>query len=198
MTVVDAIGQLPLPPSFGFSISSPFNELPLRNFSGSSVNDIEVANTVKVNSIQMLTFPTGDFNLDDAVDAADAAILTAHLGLSTGALLTDGDVDEDGDVDRIDLAIWQAHGALAVSRFCPERGHHGLPRAVHLGGREKLRSPVCWRDRLRPDVECGPGQSSHAGGAVVTTVTGNVSALVTPKARSRTTKRVFFRVVLLP
>ncbi len=198
MTVVDAIGQLPLPPSFGFSISSPFNELPLRNFSGSSVNDIEVANTVTVNSIQMLTFPTGDFNLDGVVDAADAAILTAHLGLPTGALLTDGDIDEDGDVDRIDLAIWQAHGALAVVDFALNAAttDYRVQFTSEAGKNYALQYAGGTASGLTWNVV--PGQSSHAGGAVVTTVTGNVSALVTPEGALPDNKRVFFRVVLLP
>ena len=199
MTVVDAIGQLPLPPSFGFSISAPFSDLPLRNFSGSSVNDIKVANTVTVNSVQVLTFPTGDFNLDGAVTSADAAILSAHLGLQTGALLTDGDVDEDGDVDAIDLAIWQAHGALAVVNFAvnPTSKDYTAQFTSEEGKNYALQYAGEAASGLTPWTAV-PGQGNRAGKAVVTTVTGNVGALIAPNGLLSDTKRVFFRVVRLP
>ena len=56
MTVVDAIGDLPIPTHFGFSIGSPFGELPLRNFSGSSISQIRVANTVTVSQVHVLNY----------------------------------------------------------------------------------------------------------------------------------------------
>jgi peptidyl-prolyl cis-trans isomerase A (cyclophilin A) len=58
MTVVDAIGDLPLPTDFGFAIGSPFNDLPLRNFNGNSIEDVRVANTVVVNSISVVPEPS--------------------------------------------------------------------------------------------------------------------------------------------
>ncbi len=58
MTVVDAIGALPLPPDFGFTIGLPFNDLPLRNFSGSMISDVREINTVVVQSITVVPEPS--------------------------------------------------------------------------------------------------------------------------------------------
>lgn len=107
MTVVDAIGDLPLPSNFGFSIGSPFNDLPLRNFSGSAINHVRVANTVTVNSISVLSVSAGDFNRDGSVNLADLTIWNTGYGLDTGAFLDDGDADMDGDVDGRDFLLWQ-------------------------------------------------------------------------------------------
>jgi len=70
MTVVDAIGDLPLPPDFGFSIEPPFNDLPLRNFNGDWIDDIRVVNTVVVNSISVVPEPS---------EAASTAAVMAAL-----------------------------------------------------------------------------------------------------------------------
>jgi peptidyl-prolyl cis-trans isomerase A (cyclophilin A) len=107
MSVVDAIGDLPLPTDFGFSIGSPFNDLPLRNFSGTSISQIRVANTVTVNSVTLMTFAAGDFDRNNLVNAADRAILLANYGLTQGAYFDDGDADMDGDVDGHDFLLWQ-------------------------------------------------------------------------------------------
>jgi peptidyl-prolyl cis-trans isomerase A (cyclophilin A) len=107
MTVVDAIGDLPIPSNFGFSIGSPFNDIPLRNFSGSAINHVRVANTVTVNSISVLSLPTGDFDRSGSVNLADLTILRSGYGLTTGAYLDDGDADMDGDVDGRDFLLWQ-------------------------------------------------------------------------------------------
>ena len=58
MDVVDAIGALPLPPDFGFAISAPFSELPLQDFTGSSIEDIREINTVVVWSVSVVPEPT--------------------------------------------------------------------------------------------------------------------------------------------
>jgi cyclophilin family peptidyl-prolyl cis-trans isomerase len=107
MTVVDAIGDLPLPTDFGFSIGSPFGELPLRNFSGNSLQQIRVANTVTVNTKRALNLLPGDFDRNGAVNGADLSILRTNLGTSSGAFLDKGDADMDGDVDGRDFLIWQ-------------------------------------------------------------------------------------------
>lgn len=107
MTVVDAIGDLPIPSNFGFSIGSPFNDIPLRNFTGSAINHVRVANTVTVNSISVLNLPTGDFDRNGSVNSADLLILQTGYGLTSGAFLDDGDADMDGDVDGRDFLLWQ-------------------------------------------------------------------------------------------
>ncbi len=107
MVVVDAIGDLPIPTDFGFSISPPFNDLPLRNFSGSAINHVRVEHTVTVNSVSQLALLAGDFDRNGKVDGDDLAIFSAGFGISEGAFLDDGDADMDGDVDGRDFLIWQ-------------------------------------------------------------------------------------------
>jgi cyclophilin family peptidyl-prolyl cis-trans isomerase len=114
MTVVDAIGDLPLPNDFGFSISPPFNDLPLRNFSGSAINHIRVANTVTVNSVTILNLPTGDFDRNGIVNQADLTILRTGYGTNAGAFLDDGDANMDGDVDGRDFLLWQRNFGQAA------------------------------------------------------------------------------------
>jgi|GEM_PF-2592915 len=144
MDVVDAIGDLPLPPDFGFSISPPFNDLPLRNFSGSAINHIRVEHTVTVNSVSQLVLLPGDFDRNGAVDGDDLAIFSAGFGISEGAFLDDGDADMDGDVDGKDFLIWQqnygATSSLSSVNSVPEPatllllclGALAKPRAVRL------------------------------------------------------------------
>lgn len=115
MTVVDAIGDLPIPADFGFFINAPFNDLPLRNFSGTSITDIRVQHTVVVNSVSVVTPLPGDFNLDGVVDADDHRLLELGYGLTTGALYDDGDADFDGDVDGADVRIWQLAFSAAAT-----------------------------------------------------------------------------------
>jgi len=115
MTVVDTIGDLPLPNDFGFDIASPFNDLPLRDFSGTAINDIRVANTVTVNSISQLVVIPGDFNLDGQVDNDDFAILNAGIGIEDAAFFDDGDADMDGDVDGADFLAWQANFGISTT-----------------------------------------------------------------------------------
>lgn len=107
MSVVDAIGDLPIPSNFGFSIGSPFNDLPLRNFSGNALNQIRVANTVTVTDIRVLTVASGDFDRNGTVNGADLVTLKSNLGTASGALFDDGDSDMDGDVDGMDFLAWQ-------------------------------------------------------------------------------------------
>jgi cyclophilin family peptidyl-prolyl cis-trans isomerase len=109
MAVVDAIGDLPIPSDFGFSIAEPFNDLPLRNFTGTAINDVRVANTVTVRFVAQRTPRFGDFDLDGDVDQVDLDQLLMNLGTTTGMFWDDGDADMDGDVDGDDLLIWQ-HG----------------------------------------------------------------------------------------
>lgn len=49
----------------------------------------------------------GDFDHNDAVDAADLAVWQANVGLGSGALHAQGDADLDGDVDGGDFLVWQ-------------------------------------------------------------------------------------------
>lgn len=104
MAVVDAIGDLPLAPDFGFSISSPFNDLPLRNFSGNSLSQVRVANTVTINSVRVLNLSAGDYNRDGIVNTADYAVWKADFGSTTKR---DADGNDDGVVNAADYVIYR-------------------------------------------------------------------------------------------
>lgn len=107
MSIVDAIGDLPIPPDFGFSIGSPFNDLPLRNFSGNSVTQVRVANTVTIEDVRVLNLSPGDFDRNGTVTASDLALLKANYGVTNGAFFDDGDANMDGRVDGADFLAWQ-------------------------------------------------------------------------------------------
>lgn len=107
MSIVDAIGDLQIPPDFGFSISSPFNDLPLRNFSGNSITQVRVANTVTIEDVRVLNLSPGDFDRNGTVNAADLTLLKANFGATSGAFFDDGDANMDGRVDGADFLAWQ-------------------------------------------------------------------------------------------
>ena len=107
MAVVDAIGDLPLPTDFGFSISSPFAELPLQNFEGDAIQDIELENTVTVRSVSVLSVTPGNFNLDDRVSTADRVLWRNNYGTAADAFWDQGDADRNGMVDSADILAWQ-------------------------------------------------------------------------------------------
>lgn len=113
MTVVNKIGDLKIPSELGFSISPPFNDLPLRdNFSGNKISDIRVVNTVTVTSVRVLNLSPGDFDRNGVVNNADLAILNANFGITAGALFDQGDSNMDGKVGGFDFLAWQrARGA---------------------------------------------------------------------------------------
>ncbi len=109
MTIVDAIGDLPLPSDFGFGIGSPFNDLPLRNFSGDSIDDIREIHTVVVNSISV--FP--DFNHDGSVNGGDLSILEQNF-TSLNASFEQGDANGDSRVDGSDFLVWQRNAGIGA------------------------------------------------------------------------------------
>jgi hypothetical protein len=65
----------------------------------------------------------GDVNLDGVVDAADAAVITANLGMGPGATWTQGDLDGNGGVDAADQKIVTAN-----------LGQHEVPISTRLTG----------------------------------------------------------------
>ncbi len=61
--------------------------------------------------------PSADFDSDGDVDLADLLRQQRGFGVSSGAVLADGNSDDDGDVDASDQAAWEAafgQGALPV------------------------------------------------------------------------------------
>jgi peptidyl-prolyl cis-trans isomerase A (cyclophilin A) len=107
MSVVDAIGNLKIPSELGFSIASPFNDLPLRNFSGNTLQQIRVANTITIDDVRVLNLSAGDFDRNGVVNAADLTLLKANYGITSGAYFDDGDANMDGRVDGVDFLAWQ-------------------------------------------------------------------------------------------
>ena len=65
-----------------------------------------------------------DFNQDDVVDGNDFLVWQRGFGLTTGALLEQGDADGNGAVDGNDLAVWKQQfgvpGATGLSVAIPE------------------------------------------------------------------------------
>ena len=64
----------------------------------------------------------GDINGDHRVDAADLAILQAHLGIASGAAPADGDLDGDGAVNRNDVAIMARNFSRQSPAVAPSPG----------------------------------------------------------------------------
>ncbi|HJQ79498.1 MAG TPA: peptidylprolyl isomerase [Lacipirellulaceae bacterium] len=119
MSVVDAIGDLPLPNDFGFSIAQPFNDLPLRNFSGNSISQVRVQHTVTVTRIQMLNLPAGDYDFNGVVNAEDYAVWRRNFNSTTDAA---ADGNGNGKVDSADFIVWRnsmAGGAASGSVQSP-------------------------------------------------------------------------------
>ena len=197
MTVVDAIGHLPLPTDFGFSIASPFNDLPLRNFSGHSITNITVANTVTVNSVKVLALPTGDVNRDGVVDESDLALLQTNLNVITsGALLSDGDVDMDGDVDNTDLAIWKAHalGVITIVNFTfgPATLAYDIEFASQ-GGKNYALQYATNLSGAANEWNTVAGKNSIPGSDTTTRITGSIN-----DAGALNAKAVLFRIESVP
>lgn len=115
MNVVNAIGDLTTPQDHGFAIGGAFGDLPLRNFTGSAINQVRVANTVTVNSVSVINLPTADFDRNGMVNQADLAIFRNGYGMTSGAFLDDGDADMDGDVDGRDFLLLQRSFGQTVS-----------------------------------------------------------------------------------
>jgi len=55
--------------------------------------------------VDLLLISLGDADADGDVDGADYVALKSHMGMTSGATLSDGDFDSDSDVDWYDLQI---------------------------------------------------------------------------------------------
>jgi peptidyl-prolyl cis-trans isomerase A (cyclophilin A) len=123
MSVVDAIGDLPLPNDFGFSIAAPFNDLPLRNFSGNSIDHVRVQHTVTVPQVRVLNLPAGDYDFNGVVNMADYSVWRQSYDSTTAA---EADGNGNGVVDVADFVVWRnsmagsAAGAAASPLAVPE------------------------------------------------------------------------------
>jgi peptidyl-prolyl cis-trans isomerase A (cyclophilin A) len=104
MTVVDAIGDLPVPADFGFSIGAPFNDLPLRNFSGTTIDHVRVQHTVTVTKVSVRNLPAGDYDFNGTVNAADYSVWKSTFGSRTNA---SADGNGNGVVDAADYTVWR-------------------------------------------------------------------------------------------
>lgn len=102
MTVVDAIGALPR-----VNAGSPFDNLPVRNFSG---GNILKANLVIVTSVDELNLAAGDFDRNGVVDIADYNLWRVDFGSTTKS---DADGNGDGVVNAADYTVWRDSFAAA-------------------------------------------------------------------------------------
>jgi peptidyl-prolyl cis-trans isomerase A (cyclophilin A) len=101
MTVVDAIAAIPVFNASGGDPNSPFTDLPLRNYTS---GNILKANLVTFSSIAALNIPTGDYNFNGAVNAADLAVWKTGFGSNT---VVDADGDGNAAVTGADFLVWQ-------------------------------------------------------------------------------------------
>jgi peptidyl-prolyl cis-trans isomerase A (cyclophilin A) len=104
MTVVDAIGDLPIPSDFEIDLNPPFNDLPLRNFSGNTLAQVRVQHTVTVSQVRVLNFRAGDYDFNGVVNQADYTLWRSNMGSTTNAA---PDGNGDGVVDARDYVVWR-------------------------------------------------------------------------------------------
>jgi peptidyl-prolyl cis-trans isomerase A (cyclophilin A) len=143
MSVVDAIGDLPVPTDFGFMIGSPFNDLPLRNFSGNSIDHVRVQHTVTVTGVRVLNLPAGDYDFNGVVNANDYTVWRRSFDSTTEV---EADGNGNGVVDAADFVVWRnsmaaAAGALnPIALSVPEPSSVALVATALLivGGRRRL------------------------------------------------------------
>ena len=105
MDVVDALASVQT-----FPFGSPFNEIPLRNYTSDDFPDAPVgADNFEMYNITIVEPLAGDFDADNDVDGVDFGIWQTGYPTASGATLADGDADGDGDVDGTDFGLWQAN-----------------------------------------------------------------------------------------
>lgn len=127
MTVVDAMAALPYYDASGGDPSSPFTNLPLRNYVG---GNILKSNLVTFSSIAPINVPAGDYDFNGVVNAADLTVWKASVGSTTKA---EADGNGDGRVDAADYLIWQrtlgqnfGTPGVGAASSVPEPGTIGL------------------------------------------------------------------------
>ena len=110
MTVVDAIAAIPR-----FNAGSPFDSLPLRNYTGGTIMDANLANVTRI--IERTLAP-GDYNFDGVVNNADYLVWKNSYGSTTAA---EADGNGDGVVNAADYTVWRnSMAGAAQSVTIPE------------------------------------------------------------------------------
>ncbi|QDT71580.1 PEP-CTERM sorting domain-containing protein [Lacipirellula limnantheis] len=87
----------------------------------------------------------GDFDHNDAVDAADLAAWQSNVGLGSGALHSQGDADLDGDVDGGDFLVWQRQ----VGQTPNPPAIAAIPEPATIGLLSIALAAGAWRRRTR-------------------------------------------------
>ncbi len=105
MDVVDALASVQT-----FPFGSPFNEIPLLNYTSDDFPTAPVgADNFEMYNITIVEPLAGDFDADNDVEGTDFGFWQTGYPTASGATLADGDADGDGDVDGTDFGLWQAN-----------------------------------------------------------------------------------------
>lgn len=131
MTVVDAIAAIPR-----YNAGSPFDSLPLRNYTGGTIMDANLANVTRI--IERNLAP-GDYNFDGVVNNADYLVWKNSFGSTTAA---EADGNGDGVVNVADYTVWRdSMAGAAQSLTIPEPTAAALAVLAALGcGSRRRRS----------------------------------------------------------
>lgn len=104
----------------------PTPHVPIERLTGFPFADTPRLGTFTFELLDIRSVP-GDANGDDLVDRRDLAILSRHLGVSTGGPFHHGDFNRDGRINLVDLAILQNHLPTPTSpASVPEPGTSAL------------------------------------------------------------------------
>jgi hypothetical protein len=68
-----------------------------------------------IDNFKLELFEAGDYNQNDAVDAADYVLWRKNSGITTGGTVPKGDGDVDRDVDIDDYNLWRSRFGMAQS-----------------------------------------------------------------------------------
>jgi hypothetical protein len=112
----------------------------------------------------------GDANRDGTVDALDYLALKAGMGITSGAMWTQGDFDADGDVDIADLLVLEANFGRSVppapAGLAAPAGTVGESQAPPAGAIGLSAMPA----EPRPPAQAGPPAAEPVGQMVAPTM----------------------------
>ncbi len=154
LSLTAANGNIP-PVNQSFTLlqyASRSGQFDLVEFDHSLPSGLDWAITYTTTGVELTTSALpGDIDLDGNVDRSDLALLTANLGMSTGATWTTGDLNADGATSLHDLMLLRnllgASAAASASTPVPEPAMHWM--AVAMLGCVAVRSANSCRTATR-------------------------------------------------